>query len=375
MRGWKRIFCIIAVMLLPLFFTVSSQARPVILTVAKGFGVSLYASGLDDAKQLALGPEGTLFVSSGSSGRIIALSDDNHDGRVDRRYVIDRNLDWPQAMAFADGNLYVAQGRNILAYRKIEQRLRRPPRPQVVFRDLPLSSAQVAMSMAFSPDGQLYLAVGAGCNVCLPQAPLGSILALDLQQSEIRQVATGVRQVLGMDWSPQDNLLWFADDSREWMGDNLPADEINRLDIAGSHFGFPFIHGRSTLEPMFNRPAALNVSAPVYELPAHVSPAGVHFYRGQAFPPAYQQQLFVAEHGSDNRSSKVGYQLVMLTLAQNQVVKRSTIVSFLDGGFPVARPFAIITAPDGAMYISDDMKGNIYRLFYRAAENEQQESK
>ncbi|BDM65794.1 L-sorbosone dehydrogenase [Shewanella sp. NFH-SH190041] len=362
-------------MLLPLFFTVSSQARPVILTVAKGFGVSLYASGLDDAKQLALGPEGTLFVSSGSSGRIIALSDDNHDGRVDRRYVIDRNLDWPQAMAFADGNLYVAQGRNILAYRKIEQRLRRPPRPQVVFRDLPLSSAQVAMSMAFSPDGQLYLAVGAGCNVCLPQAPLGSILALDLQQSEIRQVATGVRQVLGMDWSPQDNLLWFADDSREWMGDNLPADEINRLDIAGSHFGFPFIHGRSTLEPMFNRPAALNVSAPVYELPAHVSPAGVHFYRGQAFPPAYQQQLFVAEHGSDNRSSKVGYQLVMLTLAQNQVVKRSTIVSFLDGGFPVARPFAIITAPDGAMYISDDMKGNIYRLFYRAAENEQQESK
>lgn len=342
----------------------------VMITVAKGFGMNLYASGLGDVKQLAIGDRGTLFVGSGSSGNIMALVDENQDSRVDRRYVVDRHLKHPEALAFHQGALYVAEGTRILKYRDIESRLKRPGRPQVIYDGLPPMERGATRSMAIGPDGRLYIALGAPCNVCDARAPYGSILALDLSSGSMEQIATGIRKVLGMDWSPADQSLWFGDNSREWMGDNLPADEINRVTQPGSHFGFPFIHGRDTKEPTFSLPQQLNVQAPEFELPAHVSPAGVHFYQGQDFPVRYKDQLFVAEHGSTNRSSKVGYQVVMLSLDGSRVTGRETLVSFLDGEFPVARPYALVTAPDGALYISDDLKGNVYRLYYKGVEAE-----
>ncbi|MCF1456008.1 MAG: PQQ-dependent sugar dehydrogenase [Shewanella sp.] len=340
------------------------------ITVSKGFGVSLYASGVEDAKQLALGKQGTLFVGSGAAGNLIALVDKNADGRVDRRYVIDRYLQRPEALAYHDGDLYVAERDRILRYANIEARLKRQVKPKVVYSGLPPQENGATRTMAFGPDGRLYLALGTPCNVCAPNAPYGSILAIDPDSGAATQVATGVRRVLGMDWSPYDQRLWFSDNSREWMGDNLPADEINRVSQAGSHFGFPFIHGKLLREPSFQLPAQLKITAPEYELPAHVSPAGIHFYRGSAFPDRFQQQLFVAEHGSTNRSSKVGYQVVVLTMDGNKVVDRTPLVSFLDGEFPVARPYSLVTAPDGALYISDDLKGNVYRLYYKGLEAE-----
>ncbi|MGL4837233.1 MAG: PQQ-dependent sugar dehydrogenase, partial [Shewanella sp.] len=137
----------------------------------------------------------------------------------------------------------------------------------------------------------------------------------------------------------------------------------------GAHYGFPYLHAKSVVEPAYEKPKNLKITLPNYELPAHVAPTGLAFYRGQQFPPSYHNQLFVAENGSWNRSSKVGYQVVMLKLEQQQVVSRETVVSFLDGEFPVARPFALLSAPDGAMYISDDLKGNVYRLFYKNGES------
>ncbi len=348
---------------------ISAQAS-VMLTVSKGFGMSLYASGLGDVKQIALGDKGTLFVGTGDTGHLMALVDENQDGRVDRRYVLDRHMNRPEALAFYQGDLYVAEDDKILKFLDVETRLKRPGRPKVVYSGLPPVEKGATRSMAFGPDGRLYLALGVPCNVCDARTPYGSILAIDPDTGNAEQVATGVRRVLGMDWSPDKQELWFGDNSREWMGDNLPADEINRLAKPGEHFGFPYMHGENTREPSFKLPSQLNTRKPEYELPAHVSPAGVHFYRGESFPVKFRQQLFVAEHGSTNRSSKVGYQVVVLSLDGNRVTERTTLVSFLDGEFPVARPYALVTAPDGALYISDDLKGNIYRLYYKGLEAE-----
>ncbi|MCG9747835.1 PQQ-dependent sugar dehydrogenase [Shewanella sp. Isolate8] len=348
--------------------------QPIMITVTKGFGLSLYASDLGDAKQMALGDEGTLFVGSYKSGSIQALVDSNADGRVDKRYVVAKGLEYPEAIAFYKGDLYVAEEERILRFVDIENRLRRPGRGKEVYDRLPGKTNKSRRAMRFGPDGRLYVAIGAPCNVCEAHAPFGSIIAIDLESGSSEQIATGIRNVTGFDWAPKDSKLWFADLGRDWMGDRLPPDEINRVDIVGAHYGFPYIHASSVLEPAYEKPKGLKVTTPVFELPAHVAPMGLEFYRGEQFPEKYRDQLFVAENGSWNRSSKIGYQVTMLTLEDDSISKRQTVVSFLDGEFPVARPYDLIMAPDGAMYISDDLKGNVYRLFYKENTSEESES-
>ncbi|MCT7940767.1 PQQ-dependent sugar dehydrogenase [Shewanella holmiensis] len=350
--------------------------QSVMITVTKGFGLSLYASDLGDIKQMALGDNGTLFVGSQKNGTIYALVDNDQDGQVDKRYVVAKGLENPDALAFYKGDLYVSEEDRIIKYEEIEERLRRPSRAKEVYNNLPDLEKRYTRAMRFGPDGRLYIALGMPCNVCEAPAPYGSILAINVQTGASEQVALGVRSVTGFDWEPGTNQMWFADLGRNWMGDNLPADEINRIDVKGAHFGFPYIHAADVKEPAYDKPTNLKITPPVFELPAHVAPTGVHFYHGKQFPERYQQQLFLAENGSWNRSSKVGYQIVMLTLDHSQpkttISDRETVVSFLDGEFPVARPFDLLTAPDGAIYISDDLKGNVYRLFYKAADQTQE---
>ncbi|MCL1126431.1 PQQ-dependent sugar dehydrogenase [Shewanella surugensis] len=334
------------------------------IKVANGFGISLYASNLGDAKQLAMGDKGTLFVGTGKSGIIHALVDSNGSGRVNKRYVVAHGLNIPEAIAFYQGALYVASGKKILRYRDIENNLKRRIRPEEVYNKLPAEVIKSRRAMRFGPDGRLYIAVGAHCNVCEVKAPFGQLLAINLETGNSEVIARGIRRVTGFDWSVDDKL-WFADLGRDWLGDNLPADELNRVDSIGAHYGFPYMHGKTVKEAAFTKPEGLVVTEPVYELPAHVGPMGLHFYRGNQFPSQYQNQLFVAENGSWNRSSKVGYQVMLLQLEAERVVKRTTMVSFLDSEFPVAQPYSLITAPDGALFISDDFKGRVYRLFYR----------
>jgi len=349
---------------------VQAVSQPMMITVTKGFGLTLYASDMGDAKQIALGDKGTLFVGSHKKGTIQALVDSNADGRVDKRYVVAKGLEAPEAIAFYKGDLYAAVGERIIRFADIENRLRRPGRGKEVYDRLPGKTNKSRRALNFGPDGRLYVAIGAPCNVCEAIAPFGSIIAIDIETGSSEQIATGIRNVTGFDWSPIDNALWFADLGRDWMGDRLPPDEINRVEHSGAHYGFPYIHAKSVVEPAYDRPQNIKITLPIYELPAHVAPMGLHFYRGQQFPVKYHNQMFVAENGSWNRSSKIGYQVVMLEIENQQVIKRSTVVSFLDGEFPVARPYALLTAPDGAMYISDDLKGNIYRLFYKETINE-----
>jgi glucose/arabinose dehydrogenase len=365
-------FAFMGVMFLALTPILASAAQSVMITVTKGFGLSLYASDLGDIKQLTVGDEGTLFVGSQKSGTVYALVDSDQNGQVDKRYLIARGLDYPEALAFHDGSLYVTEDDRIIRFEEIESRLRRPSRAREVYSNLPSLDKKYSRSMHFGPDGRLYIAIGSPCNVCEAASPFGSILAINVDTGASEQVASGLRSVIGFDWSPDTNKLWFADLGRDWMGDNIPADEINRLDVKGSHFGFPYLHGKNVIEPAYDKPENLNITLPEFELPAHVAATGLSFYRGEQFPERYRKQIFVAENGSWNRSSKVGYQIVMLEMEDNKIIKRETVVSFLDGEFPVARPFDVINAPDGAMYISDDLKGNIYRLFYNAPEQSQE---
>ncbi|MCU8092628.1 PQQ-dependent sugar dehydrogenase [Shewanella oncorhynchi] len=346
-------------------------SQSIMITVAKGFGLSLYASDIGDAKQMAMGANGTLFVGSNKSGTIHALVDSNQDGRVDKRYVIAKGLESPDAIAFHNGDLFVATENQIVRFVDIEQRLRRPSRPKEIYSDLPYSEKKSSRAINFGPDGRLYVSIGAPCNVCEAPVPYSSIIAINVDTGASEQIAAGVRDASGFDWSPIDKKLWFADQGRDWMGDNLPPDEINRIDVIGSHYGFPYLHASSVVEPAYEKPKNLKITLPMYELPAHVAPTGLAFYRGSQFPDIYHNQLFVAENGSWNRSSKVGYQVVMLKIEDQKVVSRETVVSFLDGEFPVARPFALLSASDGAMYISDDLKGNVYRLFYKGDSTEE----
>ncbi|MGL6013737.1 MAG: PQQ-dependent sugar dehydrogenase, partial [Shewanella oncorhynchi] len=358
-------FTLLASVTLLLCNSAFAGSQSIMITVAKGFGLSLYASDIGDAKQMAMGANGTLFVGSNKSGTIHALVDSNQDGRVDKRYVIAKGLESPDAIAFHNGDLFVATENQIVRFVDIEQRLRRPSRPKEIYSDLPYSEKKSSRAINFGPDGRLYVSIGAPCNVCEAPVPYSSIIAINVDTGASEQIAAGVRDASGFDWSPIDKKLWFADQGRDWMGDNLPPDEINRIDVVGSHYGFPYLHASSVVEPAYEKPKNLKITLPMYELPAHVAPTGLAFYRGNQFPDIYHNQLFVAENGSWNRSSKVGYQVVMLKIEDQKVVSRETVVSFLDGEFPVARPFALLSASDGAMYISDDLKGNVYRLFYK----------
>ncbi|WP_188922566.1 PQQ-dependent sugar dehydrogenase [Shewanella saliphila] len=366
-------FACAGLMLLGLLPTSSVfAAQSVMITVTKGFGLSLFASDLGDIKQMTLGDDGTLFVGSQKSGTVYALVDSDQNGQVDKRYLIARGLEYPEALAFHDGALYVTEEDRIIRFEEIESRLRRPGRAREVYSNLPSLDKKYSRAMRFGPDDRLYVSIGSPCNVCEAASPFSSILAIDVDSGASEQIALGLRSVTGFDWSPETNKLWFADLGRNWMGDNIPADEINRVELKGSHYGFPYLHGSDVVEPAYDKPKNLNVIVPEFELPAHVAPTGLSFYRGEQFPERYRNQIFVAENGSWNRSSKVGYQIVMLEIEDDKVNKRETVVSFLDGEFPVARPFDVINAPDGSMYISDDLKGNIYRLFYNTAEQSQE---
>ncbi|MCU8070291.1 PQQ-dependent sugar dehydrogenase [Shewanella sp. SM32] len=364
-------FTLLASVTLLLCNSAFAGSQSIMITVAKGFGLSLYASDIGDAKQMAMGANGTLFVGSNKSGTIHALVDSNQDGRVDKRYVIAKGLESPDAIAFHNGDLFVATENQIVRFVDIEQRLRRPSRPKEIYSDLPYSEKKSSRAINFGPDGLLYVSIGAPCNVCEAPVPYSSIIAINVDTGASEQIAAGVRDASGFDWSPIDKKLWFADQGRDWMGDNLPPDEINRIDVIGSHYGFPYLHASSVVEPAYEKPKNLKITLPMYELPAHVAPTGLAFYRGSQFPDIYHNQLFVAENGSWNRSSKVGYQVVMLKIEDQKVMSRETVVSFLDGEFPVARPFALLSASDGAMYISDDLKGNVYRLFYKGDSTEE----
>lgn len=339
------------------------------INLPPGFTISVYAEGMPEARSMALSPGGTLFVGSGrqGEGRVYAVQDTDGDHRGDQVYTLAEGLNWPNGVAFHEGDLYVAEISRILRYDDIEQHLDAPPEPVVIKDDLPDDTWHGWKYIAFGPDGKLYVPVGAPCNVCEREAPYASILRMNPDGSDVETYAHGVRNTVGFTWHPETGDLWFTDNGRDNLGDNLPPCELNRAPEAGMHFGFPYLHGGVIPDPEFGEghdPA--DYTAPALNLGPHVAPLGPAFYTGDAFPAdTYKNQLFIAEHGSWNRTSKIGYRVALVTLHHSQPVTYTTFADgWLQGQENWGRPVDVKQTADGALLVSDDQNGVIYRIGY-----------
>ena len=337
------------------------------LEVPAGFTVTTFTAKVPNARQMALGSDGVLYVGTRSAGVVYAAVDHDKDYVADEVHVIASDLYMPSGLAFRDGSLYVAEIHRILCFDDIQQTLSGRPDPVVVYDALPTHDHHGWKSIAFGPDGWLYVPVGSPCNVCEVEPPFGTILRMRADGTDVDVYASGIRNSVGFDWHPVTAALWFSDNGRDWMGDNLPPGELNRASEAGLHFGFPYIHGGDVTDPDYGRqhkPA--DYTPPAHKLDAHVAPLGIEFYVGKQFPAEFHHALFVAEHGSWNRSRKVGYRVMVARVSEEgRVLSYEPFVTgWLQGEANWGRPVDIEIMPDGSMLISDDQKGAVYRISY-----------
>jgi glucose/arabinose dehydrogenase len=335
------------------------------LTLPPGFRIAVYAADVPNARQMALGPPGVVFVGSNAAGKVYAVVD--RDGGNRTVHVVASGLTMPSGIAFRDGALYVAAVNRILRYRDVARDPAHPPKPEVVTDAYPSDPHHGWKFIAFGPDGRLYVPVGAPCNICTPPGPLhATITRLDLAGGRPEVVARGVRNSVGFDFDPANGDLWFTDNGRDWLGDDQPPDELNHLTKVGEHFGFPFCHGNGLRDPEHNAGHACSeFTPPARELGPHVAAIGMRFYTGRMFPEKYRGGVFIAEHGSWNRSTPIGYRVSFVKIENGRATSYEPFAAgWLKGGAASGRPADVLVMPDGAVLVSDDKAGRIYRITY-----------
>jgi len=333
------------------------------ITLPPGFRIELFAR-VPNARQLALGQR-TLFVGSREEGKVFALPLDAA-GRPGLPVVVARGLKLPVGVAFRGGALYVSAVSRVVRYDGIETRLAAPPAPTVV-AEFPGETHHGWKFIAFGPDGKLYVPVGAPCNICEPDPDRYALIHRMDPDGRNREVfARGVRNTVGFDWHPATGELWFTDNGRDMLGDDVPPDELNHAAKGGLHFGYPYCHAGRIADPEFGKVRACEAFVPpVQALGPHVASLGMRFYTGKQFPAEYQGQVFIAEHGSWNRSRKSGYRLTLVRLQGNRAVAYETFASgWLQGERAWGRPADVLVMPDGALLVADDLAGAIYRISY-----------
>lgn len=333
-----------------------------------GFKVELYATGVPNARSLTLGSGGTVFVGSRRAGKVYALVGNGRGDRASEVITIARGLNTPNGVAFHDGSLYVAEVSRVLRYDDIEARLKNPPVPVVVSTELPLTKQHEWRFIRFGPDGWLYVGVGAPCNVCeSTDKRVARILRMHADGSGMETYALGVRNSVGFDWQPESKEMWFTENGRDNMGDDIPPDELNYAPRAGMNFGFPYCHGKDIADPQFGSGhSCAEFVAPAWSLPAHVAAVGMRFYTGGMFPEEYRGGIFIAEHGSWNRSVPIGYRVSRVVVEGDRAVKYEAFAQgWLAGGMHWGRPVDVLVMPDGALLVSDDFAGAIYRISYQ----------
>jgi glucose/arabinose dehydrogenase len=331
-----------------------------------GFVIELLSDELPSARAMAFGTLGTLFVGSKDAGNVYAL---RYGGRLPLTPVlIAQGLEQPHGVAFRDGALYVAEVSRILRFDAIEARLDDVPEPVVLY-ELPRYAHHGMRTLRFGPDGHLYFPIGAPCNNCLPEPQYATLNRLDLSRDppQPRRLADGVRNSVGFDFHPGTGELWFTDNGRDYLGENTPPDELNRLATEGQHFGFPYCHGSGLRDPEFGlRIDCAQFSDPVQDLGPHVAALGMRFYTGSQFPPEYRERIFIAERGSTNRAEPIGYRITEVALEGNRAVSYRPFASgWRQGRAAWGRPVDVEVAPDGALLVSDDVRGAVYRIRYR----------
>ena len=332
-----------------------------------GFKAEVYAE-VPKARSMCVSPNGTVFVGT-KEKTVYAVTDENHDGKADKVYVIATGLNAPNGVAFKDGSLYIGTISTIYRMDSIESRLNNPPAPVVVYDKYPTLKHHGNKFIAFGPDGKLYAPIGAPCNICDSPKPFASITRINPDGTGFEIYASGIRDCVGFDWNPVTKQLWFTDNGRDEMGDDIPADELNNATKAGMHFGYPYCHEGDILDPEFGKgKSCLDYIPPTKKLGAHVAALGMRFYTGSMFPQDYKNAIFIAEHGSWNRSGLVGYRVVVAKMDGNGVP--TDPIPFADGWLQNAtnvngRPVDVQVLNDGSLLISDDYKGAIYRISYK----------
>ena len=348
------------------------------LTLRAGFEISIFAANVENARQMALAPDGTLFVGSQRAGNVYAIVDANKDGRADEVLTIARGLNTPNGVAFRNGSLYVAEINRILRFDNVLDLVKAKTaagQPAVVNDSFPSDRPHGWKYIEFGPDGLLYVPVGAPCNVCERPAPYASIMRMKPDGTGLETFAAGVRNTVGFTWHPNTREMWFTDNGRDQLGDETPNDELNHAASAGMHFGFPYCHDGTLADPEFgkNGKPCSEYAPPAQRLGPHVAALGLEFYTGAAFPAAYRNQLFIVNHGSWNRSeqaSHTGYRVMVAKVDGNKV---TSYEPFIEGwlqradGATIARqawgrPVDVVMANDGALLISDDRAHVIYRV-------------
>ena len=333
-----------------------------------GFSIELVAR-VPSARAMTWGDRGTLFVGS-SAGNVYALTfaAPNAGGQASV-HTIASGLRDPGGVAFHNGALFVSAVSRVLRFDDIEHRVQSPAEPVVVTDKLPSDGHHGRKFIAFGPDGKLYVNVGAPCNICEPDPErYAHIERMNADGSGRETVARGVRNSVGFDWDPRTKELWFTDNGRDMLGDDVPPDELNHVTKVPQHFGYPYCHGGDISDPEFGKQHPCSEFVPpARKLGPHVASLGMRFYTGTQFPTAFRNQIFIAEHGSWNRSQKIGYRvtLVRLDAAGKAVAYEPFAEGWLQGDRVWGRPADVSVAPDGSLFVSDDTAGAIYRIRYR----------
>ncbi|MGM0946806.1 MAG: PQQ-dependent sugar dehydrogenase [Bacteroidota bacterium] len=337
-----------------------------------GFKIEVWAADVPNARSLSMSEEGIIFVGNRQEKNVYALVDENGDGKADSKFILAEGLRMPNGVAYKDGDLYVAEVSRILRFRDIKNNLNNP-KFEVVYDDYPTDGHHGWKFIAFGPDGMLYVPVGAPCNICESKDEIyASITRIDPNaanpQPEI--YAHGVRNTVGFDWHPVTGELWFTDNGRDMMGDDIPDCELNKVTEKGQHFGYPYWHAGTVKDPEFGNKgkAASEYVQPEAKLGAHVAPLGIRFYEGSMFPADFKNQAIIAKHGSWNRSKKSGYDVVKVEIdANGKVIGEKPFASgWLNEATQEVwgRPVDVQELPDGSLLISDDVANCIYRVSY-----------
>ena len=337
------------------------------LTLPKGFHVAVYSDRVPNARELALGTNGTVFVGSSGAGKVYALTDSTGDGVADKVRVVASGLRNPIGVAFHDGDLYVSAVSKIFVLHNVEQHLDEPPKPELVTDKLPGKGHHGGRFLAFGPDGKLYVPIGAPCNICNPGPDYAKLIRMKADGSDWQHVATGIRNTVGFDWQPGTKRLWFTDNGRDMLGDDIPSDELNEITRLGQNFGYPYCHQGDIADPEFGKGHACSEFVPpALKLGAHVASLGMRFYQGKQFPVSYHGAILIAEHGSWNRTRKSGYRVMVVRLKGSKVLSYEPLISgFEQNERAWGRPVDVQPMADGSVLVSDDLAGAVYRVTHQ----------
>ncbi|MBM3771547.1 MAG: sorbosone dehydrogenase family protein [Acidimicrobiia bacterium] len=351
-----------------------AKPQPEKLKLPPGFSVAIWAENVRGPRTMTLASDGTVFVGTWQAGNVYALADRNNDQRADSVITIASGLTMPNGVAFEDGTLYVAEVNRILRFDNVLASVKpamAPLTPTVVFDRLPSERHHGWKYLRMGPDGYLYVPVGAPCNICDREQPFASILRVRPDGTGLETFARGIRNSVGFTWHPDTGALWFTDNGRDMLGDDQPNDELNVAPKAGLHFGYPHCHEGTIADPEFGKNRSCGeFQGPAQKMGPHVAPLGLAFYQGAMFPSEYRKQLFIAQHGSWNRtpaSGHTGYRIMVAKVSGSQVVGYDVFAQgWLEQGRQAwGRPVDILELPDGSLLVSDDRAHAIYRISYR----------